>query len=968
MTRLASALEIAVDVLLGALILFTPLAFGSVETWAIVIIETTIFAIGSAWLLVRLLRGRGGVSTGLEVPIALFLGVVLLQIAPLPGKVIAAVSPRLATIYERTVPGFGRGPQSDFEEWLLASDAARSEISSGPTLAAVARPLSYDVPGTADGLVLFGAYALLFLVVADRYRETERFRRIVVWIVCVGVGIAIQGIFQKLTWNGKVLWFRSPNTGTRPFGPFVNPNHFAGYMELIVPLALGLLLTLLSRQAQSLFRRERAPDDPMGSPSAGEGPAADLGEREWNRETPGLPWMATHVVPKAYLLCFLLALSIGSIVLSLSRGGFLATLLTFAIFSRSLVPPVVRGFSRTGTLAALVAMLCGTLGIVYWLGASAIAERASTLAAPGAEPAFLSRVDAWRGTVDLFREQSVLGVGLGAFQTAFYRYNAAGAGVYAQAHNDYLQLLAEVGIVGAIPAALALFVFIRRRVVPAMRFRVRADRYLTLGLAMAIVSLLLHSFVDFNLQIPAVGFLFVVTGGLLTAAVLPAAEPTPAINRSSRTRMALLPAAAIGLAALACITSAVGVRRIVADNLTKQATQESDEGLALALLERAVRLAPGQPDIVTAHADRATDIFDSSYRRVRPRLADGRALLAKAATSYEQVAALVPCSPWGWWGLGTVYSGLGGIERLEREITLERLVPANEAELGRTPRLALAALRTAAFLEPNASEFHDVMAILYREEGMRAQALEMYRRAARNYPLYNKHSFEPANELPDDVHAAIVEGMEAALQELPRFDPSLIQKELGEMAYLRGNLGEAERRYRLGMSSARTKHTEEVLALVLGEVLRQQGKADEAVPLLERASRNRVVGWRALVSLGEIKEDAGEHKGARELYREAAMLAPSEIIPAIGAARETARCGDMDAAIGQVRYLIGERPPAYAARETLVQLLREGGRTKEALEEARALQKLAPSRTDYRRLVDALLRETGAVPTGGAAL
>src|SRR5207249_4652572 len=136
------------------------------------------------------------------------------------------------------------------------ADATRSKIAPARAGAGRALPSSYSAEDTRHWITIFAVYALLFLVVADYFRDRARFRRMIVWIAFAGVGIAILAIFQKLTWNGKILWFREPGPSTHQFGPFVNPNHFAGYMELIVPLAVGLLLTLLSKHAQFGYRIE----------------------------------------------------------------------------------------------------------------------------------------------------------------------------------------------------------------------------------------------------------------------------------------------------------------------------------------------------------------------------------------------------------------------------------------------------------------------------------------------------------------------------------------------------------------------------------------------------------------------------------------------------------------------------------------------------------------------------------------
>src|SRR5262245_31327951 len=174
MERLARVCRWLVGAGIGALVLFTPLAFGSVEPWAVTVLETALFAITGLWLLGRGLAGDGRMrsagGTPLTIPIVLFVGVVVLQMIPLPRAALSVLSPRASSLYERTIPGYAR-PASGFEDWLLATDAARHEIAPASSGRSLAEPVSYAPAETRDRLVLFVAYTLLFFVAADRYRD-----------------------------------------------------------------------------------------------------------------------------------------------------------------------------------------------------------------------------------------------------------------------------------------------------------------------------------------------------------------------------------------------------------------------------------------------------------------------------------------------------------------------------------------------------------------------------------------------------------------------------------------------------------------------------------------------------------------------------------------------------------------------------------------------------------------------------
>ena len=126
MRRFGELCDRTVELGIAALVLFTPLAFGSVDTWAIFDMEIAIFALGCLWLMARGVRRAPRHSTGLEIPIVLFVAIVLFQLIPLPRAVLAVLSPRLPTLYAQTVPGFEGPAGASFEQWLLYKDAART--------------------------------------------------------------------------------------------------------------------------------------------------------------------------------------------------------------------------------------------------------------------------------------------------------------------------------------------------------------------------------------------------------------------------------------------------------------------------------------------------------------------------------------------------------------------------------------------------------------------------------------------------------------------------------------------------------------------------------------------------------------------------------------------------------------------------------------------------------------------------
>lgn len=970
MNRVRAVCDTIVGCGLAALVLFTPLAFGSVETWAVTVVEAAIFFIGAAALAAVALAPRedrsGGIGAqaGLAAPvregrssvrieplIVVFAVVVLFQLVPLPNAVVSLLSPRASALYERTVPGYTAGSSADFDEWLLASDASRAEIQSKPG-GGVHAPLSYSPPLTRDRLVLFSAWAVLFLVAARRFRDRDRSRRMIVWITFVGVGVAIVGLFQLLAGNGKVLWLRNPPPASRPFGPFVNPNHFAGYMELIVPLALGLLLTLTVRGGAARESEARV----RGRETAGH-----LGSwtilRADEEDARRRAWTETQRFPKAVLLAFLLAMSVASIVLSLSRGGFLATLLTFLIFAKALVPPSMSRHITPRVLVGVLAVLVVVMGIAFWVGASAVAERASSLTAVQSDPSLLSRVDTWVRSLEMFREHPAMGVGLGAFQTAFSGYYPPGTyGVWRETHNDYVQLLSEVGVIGTIPALMALFLFVRLFLIPSVT-DLRPGRYLRLGLAMGTVSLFLHSFVDFNLQVTAVAFLFVLVGGMLAAGVSerPSSEPQRGALVLGRAAAAI---GALLLVAAAVLAGTSGARRAEAERTASRLAHAVPAPVAESDYRGILSQADGEPRLLATLADSALAAFDVASRRPSG-MGEAEPQLRMAESTYRRIAALAPLSAWSWWGLGEVYARRSRIEKRSETFALDHLLVHGEEDFGRQAKLALAAYRIAVMLEPNSYEVRDDLASLYLQEGLRDAALGTYRESGRIMPLYYLHDYGPIETLDRDVFGAIAAGMEDALADPGMVPPGEVRQTLGDAAITHGDFAEAVRQYRLGVAAEASRATHESLVYLLGEALRRAGKTSEATEWLMKATAADSVAWQAWRGLGDISAAAGEHCEAFRAYATSLACAPAEQSEdaVVRAAREQAACGQRAEAIAQLRSFKNNRPSALEARELLVQLLRESGQGPEALEEARSLSEAAPGNSAYRNLVASVERE-----------
>jgi O-antigen ligase len=499
-----------------ALIGFTPLAYGTVEPWSIAIMEWGVVSLLLVFLLSRSYPGRDYTTTsskaarsrllGLATPIGLFIVFCVLQTVPLPIRWLRAVSPGSARMYESV----------DFGSWERTEDKTETvrQGRDDPLLRnqeRVQRPISVN-PGRTEGrtVLLATLVALFFLV--GKWADEERAVSILRWVVVVAFLVSMFGLVQLLTWNGKIYWVRKvpAASGTSPsaFGPFVNHDHFAGYVEMAIPVALSLVFWLLDRS------RRRSVS--VRSPSTGGGSNTalldTLGEDRGR-------------LGKASLALFAAVILIVSLFFSLSRGGILSAFVSGTVLMALLCR---RAASKALRWSMALALPLVVVSLISFIGAEAVKKQLGTYGNLSGEASFQLRAIIWQRVVRELPAYVWLGSGLGTFEDSFAPLTPAGSAKrWDRTHNDYLQLLWETGAVGGLLFLMGVAVFVKRFWWPALRdFRHPIDVF-RVGIAVGLMSIALHSTVDFCLQIGANGFLCALLAGLLVALQVSSAESAP---------------------------------------------------------------------------------------------------------------------------------------------------------------------------------------------------------------------------------------------------------------------------------------------------------------------------------------------------------------------------------------------------------------------------------------------------------
>ncbi|HKB07176.1 MAG TPA: O-antigen ligase family protein [Candidatus Polarisedimenticolia bacterium] len=473
---------------LVGLIIFTPLAFGTVEPWAIALMEwgvatlALVFCLGRLWPEREGPRPAGDAWTGMEFPLALFILFCALQTLPLPPWILQRLSPGSARMYA--------GPREPALIGTAETALAAGAISGGPALSEN-RPVSVNPRDTWSRVRLLTMFGALFLLTSSWGRRG----RVVflLWAVTItGFLISMFALVQFLTWNGKIYWVRRIPAGMA-FGPFVNHNHFAGYVEMIIPVSIGLALYTME------IRRSRH----HGSASAeggGEGPgrgAENIGR-----------WV------RGALASFMAVILLVALFFCKSRGGIVSTVVSGAIL---FVIVWRRIGSRRVAWSLAVALPLLVILLILWIGPGGKRELVSYATIEG-EASLRLRLVLWERLIHELPHYLWVGSGLGTFEDGFAPYVPPGSPRrWDRAHNDYLQILWETGVVGAVLCLTGIVVFVRRYWWPAFRSRIHPFDILRMGIAVSLLCIALHSIGDFNLQIGSNGFLFALLAGLLVA-------------------------------------------------------------------------------------------------------------------------------------------------------------------------------------------------------------------------------------------------------------------------------------------------------------------------------------------------------------------------------------------------------------------------------------------------------------------
>ena len=473
----AAKLDKIAEWLMIALLAFMPVVFGAVHAWSmlVVVIITGAMAVCVA-LRLAIYPKAGAVWTWAYVPVALFGVLVLLQLVPLPPKVVGLVSSNTVATKHRLL-GDLYGMYGTLDSMTL----------------------SFYPLATRQDFRLLLVVASVFAVTVNVYRSTEQIKRLLGAVAMIGGAIALLALAQNVLGADRIYWI-VPSPGNAQSGTFANHSHYGQFMNLSIGAALGLIFVKL---------HEAFGEHDLSFPEA-----LDLLR-----------------APKLRTLWYLgagVVVGAATIFLSLTRGGMMSMLVAGGFTAMATgTTRGARGRSWIIVIMAVMAFIC-----VLYLGFDAVYDHLATLRD-------LRHYEGRRQIVaDLLisiGKFPVFGTGLGTHEVVYPMFDRSTTPRLAQyAENEYAQAAEETGLVG-LGLILTFSVMVWRCYARSVRNAGQPVRFAAFGLGFGLLAIMIHSLSDFGQHLPANVCLTALSCGLLVVLGRKSEGRRPERQRSPRT-------------------------------------------------------------------------------------------------------------------------------------------------------------------------------------------------------------------------------------------------------------------------------------------------------------------------------------------------------------------------------------------------------------------------------------------------
>lgn len=438
------ALRIAFGALLALLVL-APLPLGGNRPWA-----WSLIAIGVALTLVIWAIGVARTPGAIRIPWQ----------RHLPATVAF-----LLAIFWFFLQASGITPSAwDHPLWAEAGAALGQDIGGA---------ISIDPNASFDGAMRLLAYGAIFWLALHFCRSRRRTKQLLWAIVISGTVYATYGLIVQFSGTNTILWFDKWAYGNVVTATFVNRNNFATYAALVIIAAFGLL----TRKADE---------------------AAVLGIA--NRA--GIAHILDSLGPQVFALFLALFITGTALLLTASRGGIVSAAIGILVFLAGLVLYKRRRIRRTIVFSGIVVL--GGLVLLSFSGREVVSRLQHS------SNDLSGRGQVWETTRQAIAEQPFLGTGLSTFSDVSIRMRdkemAPQASPFVRAHNGYLEMILEGGLIG-FGLIMAALVWLTGWCIYGILRRHEDGIFPCVGLA-ATAVVASHAYVDFSLQIPAVVMIY----------------------------------------------------------------------------------------------------------------------------------------------------------------------------------------------------------------------------------------------------------------------------------------------------------------------------------------------------------------------------------------------------------------------------------------------------------------------------
>ena len=439
--------------LLLALVVLAPIPLGSNRPWAWSMLEMGIFGAGLLWL-AGWARGESSPGSAVRAAwpaftlLALWLLFLMLQWIPLPPALVRTLSPRAAELHAAA-------------DYLLGGSRSIT--------------LSVDPHASFVFWLKHCAYALGFALTLLLVRGRTRLAWLCGAIVAGGLLQAFYGSFMHLARIDVEVLGMPIHHAAQASGSFVNRNHLAGLLEMSLAVGIGLMVAQLE----------------------------DRPRRSWHDF---LQDTARLLLSGKAMLRLVLVIMVVALVMTRSRMGNTAFFASLLVAGASAL--VLSRHAPRGTVLLIASLIAIDLALIgTWFGVERTVQRITETTVQNVE----DRVDPSVYAVKILDDYPLFGTGGGTFYTAFTRYRGRDIpDYYDHVHNDYVQTLTDTGIIGGSLFGLLVLASFIAAVLAQARRRDPFTRGIAFGVVMGVIAIGIHSTVDFNLQIPANTFLFMI--------------------------------------------------------------------------------------------------------------------------------------------------------------------------------------------------------------------------------------------------------------------------------------------------------------------------------------------------------------------------------------------------------------------------------------------------------------------------